>query len=437
MLSQEEVADICRILSNDNIGVCILQEFDTEFEFSRKVRLECYYGTTLDDFYRESFQTNVSLLIIQCDSGHLNSDLLACAKYRVDDIFTEMSAGADRQASSCHILFTVLIPRENSNSSFVGFLGGDWICYHIDDFCPDYDFSPVSLALSNTPLSLLFYNPDEASMTSLHCGTFNHCRFLYKNITEAISILFHDLNFEGRSHDLNNILYRLLMVNCNDEDSSENTLAFYEKAVQCIFQHLKQNETNFKNWIIDVASQPTELQKGGAFVKVLLRRLDRIVNEILAQIIAFLDRNHNLELIDPKASVPLCVRKFWIAAFPKLVNYYLSSSAHKFRNDIHEYRCKFPFSREIQCGIDGILIFQGHSVGRCNGLNSLIFCLDSSDSVPNHLMLTYDLVNEVATCDFDEMKARYIHDVIQTKWSRTYRNEATNECLLEVCICDS
>ena len=26
-----------------------------------------------------------SLLIIQCDSGHLYSDLIACARYRVDD----------------------------------------------------------------------------------------------------------------------------------------------------------------------------------------------------------------------------------------------------------------------------------------------------------------------------------------------------------------
>lgn len=329
---------------------------------------------TLLFYDRESFQSNTLLLIIQCDSGHLNSDLLACAKYRVDDIFTEISAGAssslevDRQ-TYCHILFTVLIPRENCSSSFVGFLGGDWICYHIDDFSPEYDYCPVSLALSNTPLSLLFHNPDEDSVTSVHDSTFkfNHSKFLYKNITEAISVLFPNSNFEGRSHDLNNVLYRLLMVSLteNDADDSPETVTFFrKKTVACIFQNLKQNEATHKDWIINVASQPKELQKGGAFVKVLLRNLDRIVNEILAKIIAFTDRNYNLELIDPKNLVPLCVRNFWIAAFPKLVEYHLSSSAHNFEKEVYEYRSKFPFSKEIHCGIDGILNVQGLNIGK-------------------------------------------------------------------------
>ena len=324
--------------------------------------------------FRESFQNNTSLLIIQCDSGHLNSDLLACAKYRVDDIFTDMNTGAfnssfeaERQ-TSCHILFTVLIPRENSKSSFVSFLGGDWICSHIDDFSPECNYCPVSLALSNTPLSLLFHNPDK---DSFHCGTIDHCRFLYKNITEAISFLFPNSKFEGRSHNLNNILYRLLMispsVSCNDDLSEvkSSASAFYDETVKCIFEQLKEIEGVHKDWVTKVALQPAELQKGGAFVKVLLRSLDKIVNEILAQIISFTDRNYNLELIDPSnSSVPLCVKNFWILAFSELVKNHLASSPYKFGNEVYDYRSKFPFSKEIQCGIDAILNFQGQSSGK-------------------------------------------------------------------------
>lgn len=160
-------------------------------------------------------------MIIQCDSGHLNSDLLACAKYRIDDIFHDVytSYESDGYESSlknyCHVLFTVLIPREHNHSSFVSFLGGDWICAHIDDFSPEYDYCPVTLSISNTPLSLLFHAPDgsvPSSPNSSCHSSFNHSRFLYKNIAEALSIWNLDPKFAGRSHDVNNILYRLLMT---------------------------------------------------------------------------------------------------------------------------------------------------------------------------------------------------------------------------------
>lgn len=121
--------------------------------------------------------------------------------------------GGDSLRKYCHVLFTVLIPREHNESSFVSFLGGDWVCSHIDDFSPEYDCCPVSLALSNTPLSLLFHDPEivNASQSSRK-RTFNHSQLLYKNIAEALSILNPDSKFAERSHEVNNALYRLLMV---------------------------------------------------------------------------------------------------------------------------------------------------------------------------------------------------------------------------------
>ncbi len=90
--------------------------------------------------------------------------MLACAKYRLEDIIQEESARLDppksplleeqssqpskRAKGHFHVLFTVYLPRKhgNSKSSFVCFHGGEWICTHIDDFFPVQPFSPVSLA---------------------------------------------------------------------------------------------------------------------------------------------------------------------------------------------------------------------------------------------------------------------------------------------------
>ena len=107
------------------------------------------------------------LLIVQCDSGHINGDLIACAKYRLEDIIQEeskiyqlqqpdklLSPGiedptvlhqpAGKPTGHFHVLLTVYLPRKHGDSKFVSFLGGEWKCTHIDDFFPVHSFSPVT-----------------------------------------------------------------------------------------------------------------------------------------------------------------------------------------------------------------------------------------------------------------------------------------------------
>lgn len=96
-------------------------------------------------------QAGQSLLVIQCDSGHLSGDLIACARYRVSDI--RMNA-AHRNT---HVLFIVHLPRKVPTSSFVAFQGDPWICAHVDNlFSDNYTLSlHTALKLS---ISELFYN---------------------------------------------------------------------------------------------------------------------------------------------------------------------------------------------------------------------------------------------------------------------------------------
>ncbi len=101
-----------------------------------------------------------SLLIIQCDSGHLNGDLIACARYRVSDI-----RGKQTDCRT-HVLFIVQLPRKVPSSSFVGFQGNPWICAHVDNLCIDSDSLSVSAALLQAPISELFYSLEFVSDSS-------------------------------------------------------------------------------------------------------------------------------------------------------------------------------------------------------------------------------------------------------------------------------
>ena len=86
------------------------------------------------------------LLIIQCDAGHLNIDLIACARHRIIDervsalqMNTDISHCVPLQAT--HVVFIVQLPKQVGGTKFVGFQGAQWYSVHIDDLSPPKDIS--------------------------------------------------------------------------------------------------------------------------------------------------------------------------------------------------------------------------------------------------------------------------------------------------------
>lgn len=91
---------------------------------------------------------NSKILAIQCDSGHLNGDLIACARHRIEDIRVNVKKDHYR----VHVLLIINLPCQAECSSFVGFQGYPWISVHIDDLHCDAE----SFTLINSSISALF-----------------------------------------------------------------------------------------------------------------------------------------------------------------------------------------------------------------------------------------------------------------------------------------
>ena len=83
------------------------------------------------------------LLIIQCDAGHLNIDLTACARHRIiDERISAQQMNTDtNQYVPTHVVFIVQLPKQAGGTKFVGFQGVHWYSVHIDDLNPPKDFS--------------------------------------------------------------------------------------------------------------------------------------------------------------------------------------------------------------------------------------------------------------------------------------------------------
>jgi hypothetical protein len=89
------------------------------------------------------------LVIIQCDSGHANGDLIACARNRIYDV------RSDKERDT-HMVFVIHLPHQAANSSFVGFQGDPWISVHIDDLRPTSDSTIMPYEAMDTAISHLF-----------------------------------------------------------------------------------------------------------------------------------------------------------------------------------------------------------------------------------------------------------------------------------------
>ena len=108
------------------------------------------------------------MLIIQCDSGHLFGDLVACARYRIEDgrekaIRQKEKTKNISSQGLVHVILIVHLPRRvwsrhRKAFSFVGFQGGSWVSAHIDDIHVTSDSGITLNDAMNASISQLFYN---------------------------------------------------------------------------------------------------------------------------------------------------------------------------------------------------------------------------------------------------------------------------------------
>ena len=105
-----------------------------------------------------------------------------------------------------------------------------------------------------------------------------------------------------------------------------------------------------RKWVYEEATNSLNLQSGGAFMKVLLRRLDRDLTNAFSTIIAAIDTNYNLDLL---INGPPYLVAFWLEAFKHqaVSNIWgqgiLSANESKVSIYVHNQKsffCCFPFS---------------------------------------------------------------------------------------------
>ncbi len=120
------------------------------------------------------------------------------------------------------------------------------------------------------------------------------------------------------------------------------------KHISKLLQERDEIRVDEKEWVIKEAMDPKRLQHGGTFCKVLSRKFDEIIVPMFKEIIAYIDQNYNLNLIDPENEHSRLSR-FWLSMFNNVVKFSyedMLESRDRIRGQIpiEAFKCELPFS---------------------------------------------------------------------------------------------
>ncbi|XP_063441660.1 E3 ubiquitin-protein ligase rnf213-alpha-like [Mytilus trossulus] len=314
LLSIADLDILCRFLPilRKNIVLLNLQSFDTEQQFSRQIK-SFLDQTTSDDM----------LLIIQCDSGDQNGDLIACARNTLQD---ELQQIHDRVAH-IHVVLLIQLPGI-AGGCFTGFQCGLWHSVHIDDIhtAPkdipsvaemsgksvsalldvtkdrpevdmeiesDHEDRDIETMETNEEIDLMDIHIEEKTATKKQ---FKIGYLIKKCIQPALGNVKDPKSDETRAVDRLKIILNWMQV----EEGQMTVLSGIAKHMTGILKEKEQNTgigRQIRNWLTKEATKPENLNRAGTFRNFAVQCLEAKVIPVLAGIIAFMDTNRNLDIL--------------------------------------------------------------------------------------------------------------------------------------------
>ncbi|XP_052086034.1 E3 ubiquitin-protein ligase RNF213-like [Mytilus californianus] len=456
ILSQAECEDLCESIPIDrqNVISLTLQQFHTEQQFSKQIR-------SLGD----SKTVSNSMLIVQCECGDQNTELIACARYSIQRELKRILE--ENSEVKVHVVLLVQLPGI-AGDSFTGFQCGLWHSVHIDDLRISTVIPPLCDMCDKSAGEILSSSKQEVKQTSEKVETleeselqtyegdkyepelfeqkeFHINKFIRSCVLKALACLkdppTDSGHTSGRTTERLNIVLRLLE---NSHEERKTVLSGIAEHTNKIIREREENfdTTTSSNWLSVLASRPENITKAGTFRECVSQFLESKVVPILAGIISFIDTNRNLDiLIRNEEQKQKWQTELWLQIIndPELTQLnYTTIVSPKQQQELSEYVVKttsstgrvfsavMPFSWLIYNQIDEVLVNTKKTLQESDDLiNVALKAADIFQDFPlGRLLLSME---EVTTQDILRC---YIRDFV----FMVYPVQTENECNL---ICES
>ncbi|XP_019643756.1 PREDICTED: E3 ubiquitin-protein ligase rnf213-alpha-like [Branchiostoma belcheri] len=444
-----------------------LQQFDTEQQFSRRI------GHFLEQTLAEG-----GLLVVQCDSGDINSNLIACASHTVQ---AERAQTGNRRSS---VVFVIQLTR-NTGKGFSGLGGGQWLCYHIDDVHPPNDYSPDVAAMIGKSVSCLIEPrsatpPDQADDAlaelcesvnfihidddkSLHerlkpdglasaqdrqrqpitqdlivdlnvdpqdaveAGTselddhLDTVTLLRSSVQSAAARLTDPFVMKHRTIDRIDLLLKLLATKGKQNGGRLTFAEVLRGRLTLLLKEQEESQVHMgSNWLSQEAAASKAIRQAGTLRRSAWIYLLSVVSPMLAEVIAFFDRNSNMDLLKTKEESWLHQLWLHIAANDKAIDLHYTDCLSPKKRAVREtvpvqtsgydgqlFQCQLPFSWLIKELVDKLWQDATVMTARTSEPFQEVFrnAFDETE-------IGRQLSKATKSCDPAEVMVRYIHDYV-------------------------
>ncbi|XP_053388236.1 E3 ubiquitin-protein ligase rnf213-alpha-like [Mercenaria mercenaria] len=462
-----------------------LSSFDTEQQFSNKIR-----------HHLAHVNKDASLMVIQCDSGDINVNLIACARYCVLD---ELEKMREDITAPVHVVFIVQLPR---NARFSGFQCGVWHSVHIDALLPgDIKMPDLEDMIGRSPAKLcrdavgnsfdieqeigkereVPVQEEESegldiSSISERSDAVTDCMQEKSNVGIDSQIHLDDviIDFKNVDHDISEgtnrqLNMRALLMSCvqaalsivkdkddnssretdrvtlllkllhQDDEEARNKRTFLNGVCRFIVKMLEEKESATvtgisEDWIIVEAANVDNISKTGTLMRSCVQILESKVSPIFASLIAFLDTNSNLNLLEEVENT--WKRELWLALLhtPESLNLQYADMRHRSQNEVmvmttgyegHIFSARMPFSWLLIKQITEVLRLKyptEHGAG--DNVANAESCFRVLSKQPFHVVF----IEVIKDKNLEEVVGDYVHDFVHCVYNPGSQEEHQLVC---------
>ncbi|KAJ7339384.1 hypothetical protein OS493_005779 [Desmophyllum pertusum] len=390
-----------RLLSNNDLGgICNRTDFrrsTVDFMTLQQFQTERQFRTSVRAFFEYLGGDCPGILLVQCDSGDDNFNLIAGARH----ILLEERTNAPEMLNipsiePVHIVLIIQLPRiAGGRRNFVGFQGGKWLSTHIDELRPPDRHTPSIEQLIDRPISELFKSGSRDQLEEDDVTPALAVKLLRNCVQAAACRVDNETESDERSTHRIELLLHLLPEDSQCLGAEESFASVLTRRTYYLLEERESTSYNAHEWLHSEALAGTGVQECGTFRKAIWKRVYSAVVPILAEIIALADRDSNLDLMNDNTWVSTLWLK--ILANPNIseltYNKMISPVTNSVRERVqvigsgaggHRFCCRFPFSFLIKQRVEKWLKDASSLSAQCSTtlVESLRDLIDNSEMGP-------------------------------------------------------
>ncbi|XP_053391305.1 E3 ubiquitin-protein ligase rnf213-alpha-like [Mercenaria mercenaria] len=286
---KNDISQACNVDVSQILLIESLSSFDTEQQFTGKVQQ-----------HLKTHAEKPILVIVQCDSGHVNANLIACARFCALDVFEKLR---DELEYPVHMIFIVHLPRI-AGGCFAGFQCGVWQSVHIDDLYPEDRNLPLLYEMQGRSVAQLLESAVKSSQATSETEDSESVSLarikglILKCVQAALSSVKDvDENREREKMRVELVMKLLFAANTDDDTFS------FLYGVCCVVAKLLSEKESINqyliepsDWMTKEATSSDKISEAGTFRRSCLKILESKISPVLAGVIAFIDTNQNIDI---------------------------------------------------------------------------------------------------------------------------------------------